>query len=763
MSKQQTLHAVHPLCLALGILWGGAAGAESQLKDVVVTATRSTQEVDFIPGTATVIDRQQMDRIQANDIADLFRDEPDVSITSNTVRFGTSAINIRGIEDNRVLLLIDGVRAADLRNAGSTNYTGAVRDLPEPDFLKQVEVVRGPASSLYGSDAIGGVVGFYTLDPEDFLRDGKTSAHGGKLSYFSENKGAKETLWATRSWDTVKTLVMLSRFDHKETETQGDRNIFGLSRTTANPLDGASTSLLAKLVFAPAAGHEFRLTFEAKDKQVDTDVQRVANYSPKSPNSLTRITRNDGDDSVRRDRLSLDYSHRPGSGWYDRLNAKAYWQRQATSNINYQRRSLASLNATWGCSASTPGTGNCDVNQHFEFEQTLLGASVVLEKALRTTAPQFLTWGADLLRTTTEERKNTTWTNLATGVTSNQFIGETYPLSEYPKGHFDQIGLFGQDEIHFLEGRLRVTPGLRYDSFDLRPETGDPLFHPVAGKAAVAKSGNRLSPKLSVSFEVMPQWQAYAQYVEGYKAPTYEQVNRYFSNNQVLFALVGNPKLNPETSKGFELGLKAGNREIGGQISVYDNRYDDFIETVRLAATDPAAVPGMTAGTSQYQNLSNVGIHGYELRGHWQARPGLRLSAAYAYAWGEYEQTAGVKLPLNSIEPRRLSLSAQWTPSAVWGVDARVRASARQSRIDDTASIASTNAPVFRPGGYAVVDLGAWWQISRETRLALTVNNLFDRKYWLWSTARNLNAGDLGPEFHTQPGRNVVASLKMDF
>lgn len=757
--------AIALAALPLAVLPAAVAHAQgtTPLREVAVTATRSTQEVDFVPGTATSIDRAGIERIQANDIADLFRDEPDVSISANTVRFGTGSINIRGIEDSRVLLLIDGVRAADQRDAGTTNYTGSVRDMPEPDFLKQVDILRGPASSLYGSDAIGGVVGFQTLDPEDFLKDGKTSAHGAKFSYFGENNGAKGSFWAAGASGRFQGLVMVSRQDNGETETMGDRNVFGMSRTTANPLDARSVSLLAKLVFAPRAGHELRLAVETKDKQTNTDIQRISNYSPRSPTSLGRITRNDGDDSLRRERLTLDYLHKPGAGWYDRLSAKAYWQRQATDNLNYQRRSSASLNATWGCSATTAGAGNCDVNQHYEFTQALFGASVVLEKTLRTPAPQFLTWGLDLLRTTTEESKNTTWTNLATGVTSNRFIGETYPLSEYPKGRVDHLGLFGQDEIHLLDGRLRLTPGLRHDSFDMQPESNDPLYHPVAGRTAVAKKGSRLSPKLAASFEVAPQWQTYAQYVEGFKAPTYEQVNRYFSNNQALYAIVGNPELKPETSKGWELGLRAGDRELGGQVSVYWNRYGDFIETVSLAASDPAFVAGMTSGTSQYRNLTNVAIHGHELRGHWQARKDLRLTAAYAYGWGEYEKTPGIRLPLNSVEPRRLSLSAQWTPSLAWGLETRVRAAARQSRVDDTDTLSSTNAIVFRPGGYAVVDLGGWWQVARNARLALTVNNLFDRKHWLWSTARRLTAADLGPEFHTQPGRNLVASLKLDF
>lgn len=733
---------------------------DAELQDVVVTATRTAKAADTVPGTVTTVDKAEIERRQAHDIADVFRDEPDVAISSDPRRFGTGGINIRGIEDNRVLLLIDGVRATDYRAPGTTNYDGSTRDLPDPDFLKQVEIVRGPASSLYGSDAIGGVVGFLTLDPEDFLKDGKTQAMGTKLSYFSENQGKKGTGWVAGGNDVLKSLLMVSRYDAKETETMGSNNVYGFARTTANPQNSSTLSMLGKLVLNPAVGHELRLGLEWKDRQANTDVQRLANMSATSPTSLSRITQNLGDDSLERQRLTLDYIHTPGAGWYDRAAFKAYWQQQETYDKNYQRRSNASLNATWGCSSSTAGSGNCDVNQSDDFKQSLLGASLVMDKAIHGALPQSLTWGADLLRTTTQEVKNTSWTNLATGVSSNLFLGESFPKSEYPKGHMDQAGLFAQDDLFFAEGRVQITPGLRYDYFQLEPE-GDSLYRPVAGASAVAKNGNRLSPKLGASFEIVPQTQVYAQYVEGYRAPSYEQVNRYFLNTQSYYGIVGNPNLKPETSKGLELGLKAGNKELGGQVAAYSNRYENFIDYVKLAAGDPASLPAPYTSTYQYRNLQNASIHGYELRGHWQAMQTLKLTASYAYAWGQYESATapGTYLPLNSVEPRRVSLSAVWEPNSVWGAETRLRAAGKQNRVDDS------SGALFRPGGYAVLDLSGWWQIEKNTRLNLALNNAFDRKYWLWSDVRRavLPASDPGTDFYTQPGRNFAVSLKVDF
>ena len=169
LSRRPLARVIAALPFALLLDPAGIAHAQTTMKEVMVTATRSSQAVNIVPGTATTVGRDDIERRQANDIADIFRDESYISITSDPRRFGTGTINIRGIEDNRVLLLIDGVRATDYRSPGTTNYDAANRDLPDPDFLKQVEIVRGPGSSLYDSDAIGGVVGFLTLEPEDFV------------------------------------------------------------------------------------------------------------------------------------------------------------------------------------------------------------------------------------------------------------------------------------------------------------------------------------------------------------------------------------------------------------------------------------------------------------------------------------------------------------------------------------------------------------------------------------------------------------------
>ena len=158
--------------LALAETAGAPAGEATDFDRVVVTATRTARDIGDVPNTVDVITRERMDDLLVRDLKDLFRYEPGISVTSGSGRFSAlGGIRIRGLEANRVLILTDGIAVSDSFSFGS--YINANRNFVDLDTLKRVEVVRGPASSLYGSDALGGVVAYVTKDPSDYLEEGK--------------------------------------------------------------------------------------------------------------------------------------------------------------------------------------------------------------------------------------------------------------------------------------------------------------------------------------------------------------------------------------------------------------------------------------------------------------------------------------------------------------------------------------------------------------------------------------------------------------
>ncbi|MFZ5509787.1 MAG: TonB-dependent hemoglobin/transferrin/lactoferrin family receptor [Pseudomonadota bacterium] len=746
-----------PLTAAVLLALAGPlpALAENELKTITVTATRNEAAAEDVAATVTVRDGEELRRRLPADEADLFRDDPDVAMPRDLRRFGATRINIRGIEDNRVAQLVDGVRLPDFRDGGGpTNFTLSAPLTASTDFLKRVEILRGPASSLYGSDAMGGVVGYLTLDPADLLGDKDLAGVRYRLGYTGANEGLTNTLLGAWRGEAIEALVGYSRTDAKEFDNQGDLDVTAPNRTRPNPQDVRDQGVLLKFALRPAAGHRLALALEGRDQDVAIIVKRLAA-------SLPRVTAMAGDDSSRRLRASLEWEHKPQGLFYERMTARLYRQDADTENFNRQTRS----NTTSTCSAVSGGANTCFIEQDFFFSQTATGGGVQFESGARAWSQEhLLTYGVDLSRVKTEEKRDARIWNLTTGTFTKSLAGESFPLRDFPVGYTDTVGLFVQDEIAGLaDGKLSLIPGLRYDWRRLTPEV-DPLVQQVLtslNRSAVKQTDAAFSPKLGVLWRLAPAYSLYGQVARGFRAPNYEEVNGVFRNSVQSYGVSPNPDLRPETSVGVELGAKLHTGPVRGQLALYDNRYRNFIESVRLACPgDPRCLSGL-ANTIMAVNLSRVRIYGLEARAAWDFAPGWRADGAAAWAHGTDESTGQ---PLNSVEPARLSLGLARLAGA-WSAEARLRAAARKTRINDWRSQTDpTPDPWLRTPGYGVLDLSAWWRLARGARFTVAVHNLFDKKYWLWGDIRQADARNpAGVDFYSQPGRTLSASFSYQF
>lgn len=736
------------LALAMVLTWPCLGLADTQLKDVVVTASRAEVEADNVAASITSITREVLDRRLPADAADLFRDEPDVAFARDARRFGATRPNIRGLENNRVLQLVDGVRLPDFYHGGGpTNFTTSAPLTTPTDFLKRAEVLRGPASSLYGSDALGGVVGYLTLDPGDLLRPGESLALRPKLTYTGANDGWTGTLLAAGGQDQgVQWLLGYTRGRADEFDNQGKLDVTAPNRERPNPRDVREQGLLAKLALRPAAGHELKFTLEGAKQDADVVVKRLAA-------SLPKVTAMEGDDHSERLRGTLEWRHQPVGGAYDRLTARVY--RQNSETLNHNRQTRTNTGAT--CSAAAGAGNNCRIEQEFRFDQTLTGAGAQVEKTL---GAHFLTAGLELSRLESEQKRDSTVHNLTAGTTSKTLAGDAFPLRDFAPGYTDTVGLYAQDDIEFADGRFTLTPGLRYDWRKLKPE-------PDALSLAVLAANNNqvstqtdgaFSPKLAGLWRLTPEWSMFGHVARGFRAPNYDEVNGHFRNTTQNYGVAPNPDLKPETSIGAELGMRFSQPGLRGQVSLYDNHYQDFIESVRLVCpADPRCIVGLN-NTNMSLNLQRVRIHGVEARAAWDFQPGWRLTGAVAYAHGEDREN---DVPLDSIEPVRLSLALA-RDAGIWGAEARLRAARGVKRVNDYNG--ATHSPWFRPSGYGVLDMSFWYEPVKNARLVVAVNNVTDRKYWLWSDIRHADARNpQGVDFYSQPGRHVSASFEYSF
>ncbi len=149
------------------------------LEEIVVIASKYQSRVrDIAADVSTLTDKQLNDTFSAS-LVDVFRYVPGIAHESSGSRFGSEGVVIRGIGGNRVAIEVDGVPLSDQFDIG--NFSNAGRDFIDPGFVGRVEVLRGPASSLYGSSALGGVVAIETPDPARLVSNGN---FGGQFSGF---------------------------------------------------------------------------------------------------------------------------------------------------------------------------------------------------------------------------------------------------------------------------------------------------------------------------------------------------------------------------------------------------------------------------------------------------------------------------------------------------------------------------------------------------------------------------------------------------
>lgn len=731
----------------------------TRLREISVSATRTERAADDVPATVDTISAEEMERGMVRDIRDLIRYEPGVSAPNDPDRFGATGFNIRGLEENRVVINVDGVRLPDFFRFSIGPFNTVPRNFVDMDSLKRVEILRGPASSLYGSDALGGVVTYLTKDPADYLagRD-KPWYASWRTAYASVDSSWTNTVTAAGTSGPLSGLAILTYRDGHEVENQGTNDVTGPNRTAPNPQDRTIKNGLFKVLVTPSADQLLRFTYENFDNETTTDVLSL-NYATPRTTSLT------GDDTFKRQRAAFDYEYaNPAGGWLAGLKLTLYWQSSETNEASTETRGRT----TAGCSGVTVGTSNCVISRLFTFDQSIWGGIVQAESRLDFgSSVHRIVYGIDANRTDVEPLRDATIVNLTTGTTSKSLAGDTFPVRDFPASVQNRFGAFVQDEIGLLDGRLDIIPALRYDSYRLTVQPDAIYLAGVPpGVRAADFSDSALSPKLGAIWRFTPELSTYVNWATGFRAPPYDDVNGAFRNPVQSYAIIPNPNLTSEKSSGVEAGVRGSYARLRFAAAAFYNRYRDFIDSqVALACpADPRCVPGF-GQTFQSINRANVEIWGLEARGEYVFARGWTATGTVAYARGE---DTDLDLPLNSINPLTGVAAIRYDdPAAVYGGAATLTAVARKTHVDNSTT---TPPPIFQTPGFALLDLTAYWRPLKNLTFTAGVFNLLDKKYWLWADTwrTGLGPNTSSPPFasidrYTSPGRNAAVAMKVEF
>ena len=148
--------------------------------------------------------------------------------------------------------------------------------------------MRGPASALYGSDGLAGSVSFITKDPADVLDADRSWSLGASASYASADEQFSQGVLGAARFGALETMVAYTHRDGEGQETGGENNAANTDRTTANPEDNRSNSLLAKALYSFNDANRVRLTFDHRDRDVDWNVLSAISKPPLAADERTR-------------------------------------------------------------------------------------------------------------------------------------------------------------------------------------------------------------------------------------------------------------------------------------------------------------------------------------------------------------------------------------------------------------------------------------------------------------------------------------------
>lgn len=704
----------------------------AELDLMTVIASRRERPLREVANSISVIDAERIAETLSRDIKDLARYTPWLDVNNDPSRFGLGGYTIRGIGANRIATEVDGAPLASGFSVGS--YSSSGRNTINPAMIKRVEILRGPASALYGSDAIGGVVSYTSFQPGDFLQGPGANRHFATSGGY-DTRDDSINLTMLGAADLGETAVLLTANRRQGHATD---NTATLPAAEPNPRNFHETGAALRLVHG-LEERELGLTLDFYNSHGRTEVDNLEGQGRFASTVALR-----GDDRQTRQRIAADGRFTPGNRLADDVSLVMHFQRTRTDQRTIEERAAA---------ARSPSPTLRFPEFHFEERSAGIDISVSRDIEMQAFAHRFL-YGLQYRLTRVAENRTNLLINLDTGETSTSILGETFPVRDFPVTQITEAALFVHDEIMLSDRKLVLIPGLRAEYYDLDPRPDSIYLEDNPQTSPVSISELSLAPKLGLVAHLGARYSIFAQYARGFRSPPFEDANIGLEIPLFNIRAIPNPDLQPETSDGFELGLRLTGRTLRGSASVYQNDYQDFIDSKVNLGPDPES------GVLIFQSLNreSARIRGFEFELEGDADrllSGLSFSVRYAHARGDDRSR---DLPLNSIAPEKATLAVRYEhPSQRWGAEVLASFADNKSRVDES------NTDLFKPPGYGVVDLLTYWRFSQKARLNLGLFNLADRQYWDWADVRGRPADDPLIQLYTRPGRNVSASLELEW
>jgi hemoglobin/transferrin/lactoferrin receptor protein len=642
--------------------FSNAGAEENTLSAVNVTAKGySTTDLDT-PLSTTTLDRAEIDRRGGRNLGDTLRGEPGIAISNDSAQ-GQNPV-IRGLGKESIVLLVDGMRL------NSAQPAGAVASFMTLGLAERVEVVKGGASVLYGTGALGGAINVLLPQARFVSGVGLEAA----ASYDTASQGVRgiAVVNASAGDHALMLGASVARVDDY-------RSPDGKIPRTGYDSD----AFIGQYRFRIDAAQQLRLSLQ---QHTDEDVWYPGSTRPHPTNPAARSTTVHSPRQERR-LFELGYS-RTGSGDAPlNLDVRAYRQemeRSINAWANWLGRDIVTNDVTFKTDGVDARADWLVHPQHLVSFGVNAWEMTGNPDRMMAAAPAFTTFGAN---------------------------------NPFQNARIKAFGVHLQDDMRF--GRLNLLAGLRYDKVKADADS----MNNGARTAGLDGSDSAVSGSLGAIYEVAPLLRPYANYARAFRAPGMrEHYESGLRGDGYFYA--GSPEVEAEKADQLEIGIKGASTDFAYGVSFFHNRIDNYLSGQILSGAAAIAACGASnAGNCKKTvNLGSATIHGLEASARWQVASGQWLSAGYSRIRGDNDD---LDEPLFQMPADEVSLG--WLGAVMPGVtaDFTLRLVDRQDRVATLFTKGSEDATP----GFLTADLGVSWQIDARNSVRVAVRNLGDKAY----------------------------------
>jgi hemoglobin/transferrin/lactoferrin receptor protein len=658
------------------------------LDEVTVIGTRTEVSVQNNPASVTVIDQQQLERKAPESIAEMLRDVPGVEVVDASAA-GMKRLRIRGESSARVTILVDGQEITDHSTYGTPI-------LIDPSNVERIDVVRGPASVLYGAKAIGGVINIITKRGSEKPVEVEL---GG--SYYSATRGYQGWGALSGTIDNMDYRISGGLEDH------GDRKVPEGRYTSTGRLDGTSfdtDNLYLHLGYTFGAAKNHYLAFKAEQNRLSTE-------SWTDPTTLEYPVTDFRIELPQRDRqkVGLYYDGKDLGPVLRNVHVDAYYQTIDRLFLNeVVMRPTAST--TVGVTSTSDdqienfgGTAQADFQFHPD-HYTIMGI-------------HYLSDGLDAAKTSTQVA------TISRPPPLSPIVSTTY--SEGVDNAFIRTAsAFAQNEWSFAKDFKLVT-GARYYYVETELD-----YTTNASKELGTDSDGHIVTSASLVYTGIQDTTLRAHYAEGYIMPTLLQLFTDSSAGRGTLTY-GNPNLDPETSRSYEIGARYNASGLAMDVTGFYTTADDYIATIHCG-TGAACPATATAAEYIYDNVNAATTYGIELMAEYTI-PGTAFTPYVNGAWMKRELELNEFDTYNSNTPEFSGRFGVRHETVIGGfplwADLFVRAASGvklSSWNTTSASVETDSLPSWATLNFA---FGGALTRDESTTFAISLNNLTNEEY----------------------------------